>query len=108
MTDLIRACHLTIMIVGREFAGIWNFLPYRRPLCNTQKKWESVYKEGSCLAEVFFSQHFKHEFVDILVPMVKLEFTFFQVEIKRVFCQAPKANEPSFGKSPKAFNTVDV
>ena len=40
--------------------------------------------------------------------MVKPEFAFLQMKIKSVFLQSPKANKSGFGKSPKAFNTVDV
>ena len=38
----------------------------------------------------FFSEHFEDEFVDILVSVVKMEFVFFQMEIKSVFCQPAK------------------
>ena len=62
----------------------------------------------SCLAERFFSEHFEDEFVYILVPVIKTKLAFFQMEVKSVFCQAPKAYQASFGKSPEALYAVNV
>ena len=46
--------------------------------------------------------------MDIIVPMVKCKFTFFQVQIKGIFTNAPKLTEPSFCHSPKVLNPVDM
>jgi hypothetical protein len=53
--------------------------------CGTKYyQWE--YKVGikkrSRLAERFFSQHLKDNLIDILVPIIESEFTFFEMKIK--------------------------
>ena len=63
---------------------------------------------GSCLAERFFSEHFENEFVNVLVSVVKTKLAFFQMKVKSVFCQAPKAHKSRFCKCPEAFNTINV
>lgn len=46
---------------------------------------------GPCLTVRIFPEHFADEFVDILAPVVEAELAFFQIKIKSVFCQSPKA-----------------
>ena len=70
------------------------------------RKWIILY--GSCLAERFFSEHFENEFVNVLVSVVKTKLAFFQMKVKSVFCQAPKAHKSRFCKCPEAFNTINV
>lgn len=40
--------------------------------------------------------------------MIKPEFAFFQMEVKSVFLQAPKADKSCFCEGPEAFNPVNV
>ena len=65
-------------------------------------------KQGSCLAERFFPEHFEDEFVDILVSVVKPEFAFFQMKVKSVFCQPSKAHKARLGEGPEAFNAINM
>ena len=40
--------------------------------------------------------------------MVESEFSFFEVNIKRMFCNPVELSQASFGIAPEAFNAVDV
>ena len=77
---------------------------------NSLQDWsiKATIKVGSCLAERFFSEHFENEFVNVLVSVVKTKLAFFQMKVKSVFCQAPKAHKSRFCKCPEAFNTINV
>ena len=63
---------------------------------------------GSCLAERFFLEHFKDEFVDILASAIKEKFASSQMKVKSVFCQPSKAYNARLGKGPKAFNAINM
>ena len=65
-------------------------------------------KNGSCLAERFFPEHFEDEFVGILVSVVKPEFAFFQMKVKSMFCQPSKAHKARLSEGPEAFNAINM
>ena len=54
------------------------------------------------------SQHFRNKFIDILVPIIESEFTFFEMKIEGCFRDAMELNEPPFRIGPKGFDTIDV
>ena len=42
------------------------------------------------------------------MAVIKAKFAFFQMEREDMLVKAPKADEPSFGKGPKAFYSIDM
>ena len=55
-----------------------------------------------------FSQHFQQYFVQIIMPVIKAEFGFFQVQVKRMSCYAVKLYQTVFCITPKRLDTVDI